>query len=177
MKTTFENLFEKHIHIGLDKSILDSTVESLRVDKLKLQLTINLSSPEKLLRENIKKAESTLLNSQLGLKEITINQIKKDKLEDPSLQKLIEDCAKDFPSALKALKNFSAEIVGSTAKITLCGKGKALLTIKGIDKKISACLSKKFGKEIKTQFIETENKKAKEAIADYAPAPKEKPKE
>ena len=85
MKTTFENLFEKHIHIGLDKSILDSTVESLRVDKLKLQLTINLSSPEKLLPENIKKAESTLLNSQLGLKEITINQIKKDKRSEAKI--------------------------------------------------------------------------------------------
>lgn len=177
MKTTFKNLFEKHIHIGLDKSILDSTVESLRVDKLKLQLTINLSSPEKLLPENIKKAESTLLSSQLGLKEITINQTIKEDIKDPSLQKLIEDCAKDFPSALKALKNFSAEIVGTTAKITLCGKGKALLTIKGIDKKISACLSKKFGREIKTQFIETENKKAKEAIANYDPTPKGKPKE
>ncbi len=152
----FKDFFKNYIDNSLDSSIMNSTVQFLRVDKVHCGLSIDITSEKPIHLEEIKKAENLLRDSTLKLKSVKINlmNVFTELSENEELKKTALECCKEYPSITKILKNASIEILDSLVSITVFKGGKMLLLQKGIDKKISETLSKKLCKKIEIKFYE-----------------------
>lgn len=148
------------------KSISDSFIDSLDIDKKSRSITINLISNKTVSQEDISSCEALLLDCDLELSNVKINVMqsceKSNGNTESVITETIKELSKNSRSVSKILMNSSFNISENLVEINLIHGGKNFLIQKNIDKEISKSISQKLNHSIQVKFTETETKEFSE---------------